>query len=706
MQQLTQNLKSGDIKLLEVPFPALLRGQVMVRNHYSVISAGTEGKRAKVASAGYLTKAKERPRDIKRVLESIKSQGLLPTYRAVMNKLNMPAALGYSCAGEVIGLGDDIAAFRVGDLVACGGATAVHAEVVSAPQNLCAKVAAGVDLRYAAFATIAAIALQGVRQADLRLGETCAVIGLGLLGQLTMQLLDATGAFAIGIDIDARKVELAKQLGAPLALSRKAPDLQALIDDYTGGHGVDAVIIAAATSSLDPVELAGALCRKKGKVVIVGDVPTGFSRENYYRKELELRMSCSYGPGRYDARYEDKGIDYPIGYVRWTENRNMQAFLALLKNKKINLEPLITHTFAFKEAHKAYQLILNKTETSLGILLKYDVTKTLRKTIPLISKPCRKEQPQIGFIGAGAFAQNYLLPEAKKYGDLISVATASGHTARHVADKYGFASCAANAKDLLSENRLNTVFIATRHNLHAELAIEALRHGKHVFVEKPLCMTGEELEEIRMAYEKSDRHLMMGFNRRFSPFIEKVKSTLPPALPKAIHYRINAGQVPSDHWIQDPDIGGGRIIGEVCHFVDLAMFLANGRITSVAANALQSSPPLRDTLVVNLAFDNGSVAAISYFSNGSKKLNKEHLEVFCGGQVAVIDDFKELCLYHDKISKTSGKQDKGHSEEIKQFLAAIEKGLPCPIPFAEIYLSTKATLAILKSISEKKIIAV
>jgi hypothetical protein len=333
MQQLTQNLKYGDIKLLDVPFPALLRGQVLVRNHYSVISADTEGKRAKVASAGYLAKAKERPRDIKRVLESIKSQGLLPTYRAVMNKLNMPAAMGYSCAGEVIGLGDNITDFRVGDLVACGGATAVHAEVVSAPQNLCARVAAGVDLRYAAFATIAAIALQGVRQADLRLGESCAVIGLGLLGQLTMQLLNATGALAIGIDVDARKVELAKQLGAPLALSRKAPDLQALIDDYTGGHGVDAVIIAAATSSLDPVELAGALCRKKGKVVIVGDVPTGFSRENYYRKELELRMSCSYGPGRYDARYEDKGIDYPIGYVRWTENRNMQAFLALLKKK-------------------------------------------------------------------------------------------------------------------------------------------------------------------------------------------------------------------------------------------------------------------------------------------------------------------------------------------------------------------------------------
>ncbi len=706
MQQLTQNLKSGDIKLLETPFPALLRGQVLVRNHYSVISAGTEGKRAKVASGGYLTKAKERPRDIKRVMESIKSQGILPTYRAVMNKLNIPAAMGYSCAGEVIGLGDGITAFRVGDLVACGGATAVHAEVVSAPQNLCAKVAAGVDLRYAAFTTIAAIALQGVRQADLRLGESCAVIGLGLLGQLTMQLLNATGALAIGIDIDARKVELAKQLGAPLALSRKAPNLQALIDNYTGGHGVDAVIIAAATSSLDPVELAGALCRKKGKVVIVGDVPTGFSRENYYRKELELRMSCSYGPGRYDARYEDKGLDYPIGYVRWTENRNMQAFLALLKNKKINLEPLITHTFAFKEAHKAYQLILNKAETALGVLLKYDVTKTLRKTIPLISKPCRKAEPQLGFIGAGAFAQNYLLPEAKKYGALISVATASGHTARHVADKYGFASCAGNAKDLLSENRLNTVFIATRHNLHAELAIEALRNGKHVFVEKPLCMTGEELEEIRMAYEKSDRHLMVGFNRRFSPFIEKIKATLPPALPKAIHYRINAGQVPADHWIQDPDLGGGRIIGEVCHFVDLAMFLANGRITSVSANALPSSPPLRDTLVVNLAFDNGSVAAISYFSNGSKKLNKEYIEVFCGSQVAVIDDFRELCLYHDKISKTSGKQDKGHSEEIKQFLAAIEKGLPCPISFAEIYLSTKATLAILKSILEKKVIAV
>lgn len=705
MYQLTQTYKDGTMRVLEVPFPAVSEGSLLVRNHYSVISAGTESKTVKDARLGYIGKARARRKEVEQVLSSVKSNGLASTYQMVMNKLEAPAALGYSCAGEVMAVGNGISDFKVGDRVACGGAGACHAEVVAVARNLCVKVPDGVDMRHAAFTTIAAIAMQGVRQADLSLGSNCVVIGLGIVGLFTVQLLEAAGVHAIGIDIDARQVSHARKVGAALALERGIPGLEQAVLDFTSGAGTDAVIVAAATSSLDPVELAGRLSRKKGRVVIVGAVPTGFSREHYYQKELELRMSCSYGPGRYDASYEEHGVDYPIGYVRWTENRNMQAYLDLLARGKLNVEPLITHTFPLERAPDAYQMILDRSEPFVGTLLEYDSAKQLESRIDL-AVPSTKPAPadvKVGFIGGGSFAQNVLLPAVQTHSTLVGVATARPHIARGIADKYGFSYCTGNADELIADERISTVFIVTRHDLHAPYALQALRSGKHVFVEKPLCLTLKELEEIRDEHERRNVHLMVGYNRRFAPLVRQMKAALPDGRPKAINYRINAGTQPPDHWIHDRRTGGGRVIGEVCHFVDLAYHLAGSPITSVAAHALADPHGLQDTVTISLGFANGSTAGIAYFSNGNKSLSKEYLEVFCGGQVFVLDDFRQLTVHADTVRKDKRRvQDKGHREEAARFLFAVRTGAPTPIPFQEIYNSTRATLLIGQALSEQR----
>lgn len=719
MDQLTQTLKRGDMRVLEAPFPALTDGAVLVRNHFSVVSPGTEGKTVRDARLGYLAKARARQKEVRQVVDSVRVNGLATTYGMVMNKLEAPAALGYSCAGEVIAVGPGVSGLRVGDRVACGGATANHAEVVAVPRNLCVRVPDGVDLRHAAFATLAAIAMQGVRQAELGLGGNCVVIGLGLVGLLTVQLLDAAGVQAVGIDVDPRQVALGRAAGAALALERSAPGLEEAVLDLTRGAGADAVVITAGTSSLDPVELAGRLCRQKGRVVVVGVVPTGFSREHYYRKELDLRMSCSYGPGRYDARYEEGGVDYPIGYVRWTENRNMQAYVDLLARGRIDPEPLISHTFPLERAPEAYQMILDRAEPFLGLLIAYDTGKPLAERVEVrrdassaskasaskVAAPKAPSEVAVGFVGAGSFAQNVLLPAVRDHAALVGVATARPNSARGIAEKYGFDYCTGNADEVLRDERISTVFVATRHDLHAPNVLAALEHGKHVFVEKPLCMTLEELEAIREAYERRDVHLMVGFNRRFAPLVERLAAGLPEACPRAISYRINAGALPHDHWIHDPRVGGGRIVGEVCHFVDLARHLAGAPVSSVAAHAMDDPHGLQDTLTVSLGFANGSTASIAYFSNGSKALSKEHLEVFCAGRAAVLDDFRRLTLYADRASTEKLRsQDKGHRAEAARFLEAVRTGGPTPIPFDEIYDATRATLSVLEALRERRVV--
>lgn len=783
MLQLTQNLKTGEMKLLEVPAPALTNKNVLVKVYYSLISAGTESSKVTTARKGYLGKAKEKPEQVKQVLETIKKEGIANTYRKVMNKLDAWTPLGYSCAGEVIEIGSAITGFKIGDYVACAGQDiANHAELVSVPVNLCAKVPAHVPLTAAAYTTLGAIALQGIRQADLRLGESCAIIGLGLLGQLTVQMLKASGVTVFGIDIDPWAVKRAQLSGADEAFERSDGALENGIAEKTAGQGVDAVIITAGTSSLDPVELAGRLARKKGRVIIVGAVPTGFSRESYFKKELDLRMSCSYGPGRYDPDYEQKGIDYPYGYVRWTENRNMGAFLQLLAQGKINVEHLTTHQFDFDEALRAYDLILKKTEPFLGIVLKYHPEREIQKQVVLSKNHRSPEDVKIGFIGAGSFAQTHLLPNVKHYDHaaLIGVATTAGNESRTVADRYGFAFASGDARDIYENEQINTVFIATRHDSHAEYVIQALEHGKHVFVEKPLALSEDQLNRVVEVYYQStvnsdqlsvssrqssvaseqsavgdshlasgDRHLasdnshstmdaqyrisntqypipntqypinnskivnlkskiimMVGFNRRFAPLIQKIKEHIKTA-PVAINYRINAGFIPKEHWSQDLEVGGGRVIGEVCHFVDLAMHLAGSQPVSVAAFAMDSTQQTQDTLVINLKFQNGSIATVSYFANGSKELAKEYLEVYGSGITAILNDFKELTIYgQNKRRYKLSNQDKGHRHEVRAFLDAVRQGLRSPIPFEEIYLSSLLPLTIIESIRTKRVLNV
>jgi predicted dehydrogenase/threonine dehydrogenase-like Zn-dependent dehydrogenase len=702
MLQLTQNLKTGRMELSEVPVPAAAKGRVLVRNHYSVISAGTEGGKVSTARKGYIGKAKEKPAQVKQVIDTLKSEGIASTYRRVMNKLDALSPLGYSSAGVVEAVGEGVTGFRVGDRVACGGEGASHAEAGSLTENLLVKVPDNVDLRDAAYATVASIAMQGVRQAGLSLGESCAVIGLGLLGQLTVQILKAAGMRVAGIDIDPTVVELARRSGADIAFTRGSGDEEQAIAVFSGGYGVDAVIITAGTSSLDPVELAGRFCRRKGKIVIVGAVPTGFSRENYYKKELELRMATSYGPGRYDPNYEEKGLDYPIGYVRWTENRNMAAFLQLVSDGSVDLSFLTTHEFEFRNAPEAYEMIMERSEPFVGIVLKYDIEGDIGTSVKLDGD--RAAAPAAGdirvsFIGAGSFAQNLLLPNIKD-AEMVTVATSQGHTAKNVAQKWGFRTATCDTGEVFGDDS-NVLFIATRHDSHAEYVKSALKAGKNVFVEKPLCLKEEELEEIAGIYrEAQGLRLMVGFNRRFSPQVRKVKEQFTDTLPKAIDYRINAGAIPADHWIQDREAGGGRIIGEVCHFVDLAMFLAGSLPKSLSAHAMEAPAGLLDTLNVSILFRDGSIACVSYFANGSKALKKERIEVFSSGKVAVIDDFSKLDIYTSrKSSKGSGSQDKGHAREVKEFLDSIRKGGPAPISFEEIFWSTKMSFDIIRSIT-------
>ena len=509
MRQVTQKLKDGKMQVMEVTQPSLVAGMMLIRNHFSLISAGTEGSTVQTARKSLIGKAQERPQQVKQVLDTLRTQGPVQTYRAVMKKLDAWSALGYSSAGSVIGMARDVTGFTVGDLVACAGVGyANHAEVIAVPSNLCVKLRVDADLKQAAYNTVGAIALQGVRQADLRLGETCAVIGLGLLGHLTCLLLRASGIRVIGIDIDPTMVEIASKHFTDLAMLRDTEGIEVWIVEFTGGLGCDAVIITAGTDSLDPINFAGAIARKKGTVVVVGAVPTGFDREpHFYRKELQVKMSCSYGPGRYDPNYEEKGIDYPAAYVRWTEKRNMEAFQELIASGKIDVSYLTTHVFKLEDAPKAYDMLLQKSELYVGILIEYDLSKDLKGSPSKIdlrpqTSDLKPAKATIGFIGAGSYAQSHLLPNIPKGGDVVlkGVMTASGTGSRSVGERYGFEFCTGDEKDILENPGINTVFIATRHDSHAGYVLKALKSGKHVFVEKPLCLTESELDEIKDVY--------------------------------------------------------------------------------------------------------------------------------------------------------------------------------------------------------------
>lgn len=703
MQQLTQKLGSGDMVIQELPYPQLGKGMVIVRNHYSIISAGTEGSTVTAARKSLLGKAKERPQQVKQVIDTLKKQGPVQTYRAVMKKLDAYSPLGYSSAGEVLEVGEGVTEFKVGDKVACAGAGyANHAEIIAVPVNLCVKLQDDANLKYAAYNTLGAISMQGVRQADMRLGETAVVIGLGLLGQLACMILKASGVQVIGIDVSNAPVQQAiKNKVVDAAYTRDNAGIEDKINALTSGQGADAVIIAAATSSLDPINFAGAIARKKGKVIVLGAVPTGFERDpHWYRKELELRMACSYGPGRYDLNYEEKGIDYPYAYVRWTEKRNMEAFQRLIETKAIDLDYLTTHEFDFDDAPKAFDLVVNRTEPFSGIALKYAVDKVISKKPIAVNEIQPNAKVAISFIGAGSYAQGNLLPNVPESNEItrIGVLTNTGTTSKRVAEKFKFGFCAAKEEDILNE-KTNTLFIATRHDSHAEYVLKGLNAGKNIFVEKPLCLNENELDEIISLQKEVQKPVMIGFNRRFSPLITTVKKRFGEG-PMSMIYRVNAGNIPKDNWIQDMEIGGGRIIGEACHFIDLLTFLNGSLPKTVSAMALPDPNGLNDTVTINIQFENGSTGVVAYFANGSKDLPKEYLEVFTSGNSAVLSDFKTLKIY-GKGKPTKKKllnQNKGQKEMVEAFVNGLLKDGQSPIPMNEIFAVTRATFKVLESI--------
>jgi predicted dehydrogenase/threonine dehydrogenase-like Zn-dependent dehydrogenase len=714
MQQLTQKLRAGEMEVQEVPIPHCGPGMILVQNHFSVISAGTEGSTVKAARAGLISKAKERPQQLKQVMEVLRRSGPRQTYRTVMKKLDAYSPLGYSSAGSVVDVGENTEGFCVGDFVACaGGGYANHAEIVAIPSNLCVRLPQDADLKRASYNTMGAIALQGIRQADLRLGEACGVIGLGLIGQLTCLMLRASGVKVVGVDIDNFAVEIAGKHCADLSLNRSTPGVTEIISRFTDGLGLDAVIISAGSSSLDPVNFAGEIARKRGRIVIVGAVPTGFDREPYYyKKELELRMSCSYGPGRYDLSYEEKGIDYPAGYVRWTEKRNMEAFQNLIHSGRIDIDYLTTHEIELGDAKEAYDMIVKRSQPFLGIVIRYDTKKELQRKAVKTGGSLPLGKVRIAFVGAGSYAQGNLLPHLPKSDvDVIrsGIMTSSGTTSKRVAERFGFGFCTADEKDIFQNDEINTVFIATRHDSHADYVLKALRAGKNVFVEKPLALTEEELENI-WEYFSCQRNcktpaLMVGFNRRFSPLAIELKRRLGKE-PMSMIYRVNAGSIPAEHWIQDRAIGGKRIVGEACHFIDFMTYLCGAVPRSIHACALRDPQSLHDTVSINMEFADGSIGTLCYFANGSKTLEKEYIEVHQSGFTGIIRDFRELTIYGSgrRKRKRLRSQDKGQAAMMKAFLSGLKEGTGAPIPVEELLLVSFATFAAEKALKERNAI--
>jgi len=715
MKQVLKNINDGQTLIADVPVPSVRPGMALIKTGASLVSVGTERMVVEFAEKGLLGKAQSRPDLVRQIVDKARREGVLSTIEATFNRLDQPMALGYSSAGTVIAVGEGLDGFKPGDRVACaGGGYAVHAEYELVPQNLMAKIPDNVDFESAAFATLGAIALHGFRLAQPQVGERVAIIGLGLLGLLSVGIARAAGCSVFGIDLDPVRVKLAQQMGAQ-AVSRDGAEEAGR--GFSQGRGFDTVLICADTASNDPIELAGQLARDRGTVVAVGAVGLEIPRKIYYEKEIPLLISRSYGPGRYDPAYEENGQDYPFGYIRWTEGRNLEAVVELIGSGKLDVQSLITHRFPIESAAKAYEMISGKaTEHFLGVVITYAENEPASLVSRVEIQPEVTKAPvqvglTLGVLGAGNYASATFLPAVKKAGgvSLAGIASAAGLSARNAAQRYGFSYATSDEQEILTDDKINLMAVLTRHNQHARQIVLGLQHGKAIFCEKPLALTRNELEEVQRAatVEKAPL-LMVGYNRRFAPFSQKIAAFFANrSEPMVLHYRVNAGFLPDTHWLHNPTVGGGRILGEGCHFIDYLISLVGSVPQSVYTAALPNAGRYHgDNVVMNFTFIDGSIGTVTYLANGDKSVPKEYLEVFCQGRVAILDDYRSLELVQDgrrQSFKSQLRQDKGHLAGWQAFLSAVRTGSTPPVPYDQLFGGARAVFAAGESLLSGKV---
>lgn len=712
MKKVIQNYKTGKLELVDAPIPVCLDNTILVKNMASLISIGTERSIIELGKKSLLGKARSRPDLVKRFLDKAKKEGYVKTLKEALGRLDEPVPLGYSSAGIIIEAGKNINTFSPGDKVVCIGAGyASHSEIISIPENFCCIIPNNLSFKEASFGMLGIIALHGVRCGNIKFGETVAVMGLGLLGLLTIQILSAYGCHVIGYDIDKNKVLLARKLGFSNSFDTKN-DFSSAAEGLTNGNGVDAVILTVATESKEPVDTAINISKMKGKIVLVGVSKIAPERNEMWHKEVEIVVSKAGGPGILDPFYELKGIDYPFGYVRWTENRNLEEFLRLISEKKVDVNSLISHEYSISEAKTAYGNLLDKKQKNfIGVVLNYPGDSSTEKKIILRKKEPyteKKDKINIGVIGAGLFAKALLLPALSKIKgvNLVSLSALEGETANHICKKYGFLECTSDYMKILNNKEINGVFILTRHSSHAEIILKALESKKHVYVEKPICINEKELNQIITTYDKTDRllHLMVGYNRRFSSLSIKAKGEWKNRIdPMVITYRINAGFVPSEHWVHSPEEGGSRIIGEICHFVDLIQYIITSNPKEVFAYRISGNNKTcinNDNVCINLKFDDGSIASIIYTGSGDKAFSRERVEMFCEGRSVVLDDFRRLNIFrngHKKRIKLPN-QDMGYNAELRHFINIIKGNEKPKLTPEEIFLSTLTVFKINESL--------
>lgn len=698
MKQIIQDLKKGNTLLEEIPAPIVRKGTVLIRTHRTLVSLGTERMLVEFGKGNLLSKARQQPEKVKQVLDKIKTEGLLPTLEAVFNKLDEPMPLGYCNAGEVIAVGEGVSGFAIGDRVASNGH---HAEIVCIPQNLVVKIPDNVSYEDASFTVMGAIGLQGIRLVNPSMGETVVVIGLGLIGLITAELLLMNGCEVVGFDFDNRKVDIARGKGIK-AFNAAQVDPVKTVESLTGDIGADAVIITASTQSNDVISQAAQMSRKRGRIVLVGVIGLDIKRADFYKKELSFQVSCSYGPGRYDEEYEQKGIDYPIAFVRWTEKRNFETILSAISKKQLNVNQLITERIPLSDYLAIYD---NMGGGSIASILEYPVTSA--DIAPVVAVKSYGQKPSsgiIGIIGAGNFTKMTVMPSLKKAGAHYKyISSAGGLTAKALAKKYNFEYSTTDYREILKDAEVDLVIITTRHNLHASMVNESLKAGKNVFVEKPLAITKNELEEIIDTVKTLPQSLSVtvGFNRRFSPFVQKAKKMIGDA-PVNMIATVNAGFIPPEVWVQDMHIGGGRIIGEACHFIDMMIFLAGSKVKAVVMSALGKNPSGNtDNAIITVQFENGSQGVINYFSNGNKAYAKERVEIYSQGRILIIDNFRKLTGFGFKgFSAMSGMLDKGHKAQFAQLIDSVKSGKGALIPFEELVNTTQTSFAALESLQK------